>query len=151
MDCTHDQHMCLQKQSSPDTLSQLHFSSPVDSHSSITNPLEGIHKSTNTTLKLDYHHPLLPPLTYTHSDNFTFGYIHSPQHSRLVMLTELHPPLITIALSHSCGCYTRNSTPTLNYNHSSVFTFDLKLDRYTYRASHPLCTSTYGCLSQPWT
>ena len=63
----------------------------------------------SATLTFIFNHALFPPLTCTHSDTFTFGYIPNSWHSHSVMFRVLHPHLITITPSHSPFSYTTNA------------------------------------------
>lgn len=74
----------------------------------------------SATLTFSFDHALFLPLTCTHSDTFTFGYVPNSWHSHSVMFSVLHPHLIKITPSrlpihlHQQCC---PPPPTLNYNH----------------------------------
>lgn len=74
------------------------------------------------TPTFSFNHTLFPPLTCTHSDTFTFGYISNSWHSHSVMFGVLHPHLITITPSHSPFSYTTNVA--LIPPHSIIITCD---------------------------
>lgn len=63
----------------------------------------------SATLTFSFNHAPFPPLTCTHSDTFTLGYIPNSWHSHSVMFRVLHPHLITITPSHSPFSYTTSA------------------------------------------
>lgn len=63
----------------------------------------------SATLTFSFNHALFPPLTCTHSDAFTFGYVPNSWRSHSVTFRVLHPHLITITPSHSPFSYTTSA------------------------------------------